>query len=132
MNKFQEFLNDSILKDLFIHYLQNEFEFKITLVQKGYHDIGLIFFPPLDRDADFTQKEYKEIDQFKRLLLLPIKEKLSAIGAHDIVNLYSREPNTYKTREQIRNDFRFALANKYGRNYKRMIENEIKNLFGVM
>ncbi|TDO92323.1 hypothetical protein DFR79_106136 [Halanaerobium saccharolyticum] len=85
MNKFKEFLNDSILKDLFIHYLQNEFEFKIT-----------------------------------------------AIGAHDIAHLYSREPNTYETREKIRNDFRYGLAMKYGRNYKRMIENEIKNLFGVM
>lgn len=134
MNKYEVFLYEAKLRNVFIDYLKNEFKLKFTLKQKGPHSISLKCFPSIAYvDLNIlTQKEENEVDNFNRLIKIPIYQKLNSVDFEKIVNSHFREPNNYETREKIKKELSRALAMRYGRNYKRMIEDEIKTLFGVV
>lgn len=134
MNKYEVFLYEAKLRNVFIDYLKNEFKLKFTLKQKGLHGISLKCFPSIAYvDLNIlTQKEENEVNNFNRLIKIPIYQKLNSVDFEKIVNSHFREPNNYETREKIKKELSRALAMRYGRNYKRMIEDEIKMLFGVV
>lgn len=134
MSKYKEFLASAELEEVFIDYLKNEFEFKIKFEVIDFSSIEIRMFPYMsytDLNTITTEERY-EIEKFNRLLKLPIIEKLSAIGVEKTINSYRGMSNTDKTREKIKHDLRFSLANRFGRDYKEQIEREIKRLFGVM